>query len=973
MVLHVLVAVLAVSVLAGMRFDYTVLNPENEIIILVDVSGTMNYGITGDGENSVDTARIRDDFVQTILAQGRFDNFKIGIVTFGFDQVEAVPLRHINSLDDVTQAFNQYLRAELPDTSATNIAAALTFARGLFENYETGKIVLVTDGKETDEYASEVIRIIAAHGIRVDVAFIPSCFGGNDAQFIGVEFPNRNLSRDEEFSVSVSFQTRGNNSMYIELYSNGVMCPDNGRKRVETGPGVHTIEFVHSFYRQGFHEIIFEMTDVYEFSRTENKRYITYFYLDEFNNILILESFVGESDGIVSLLIQDEKYYVTVLCIITSDEIPTTLEELVVFDQVILFNISQINLTGHNNPHLSRDTNPDLPAGFRFDFLLRQYVELGGGLLTVGGSDAYRRQDMFGSNFQDMLPVEAIDFTPPLGLFLLVDVSGSMSATTADGRTRIQHAQIGARAAFHALDYRDFLGIILWHSDGEHILLLPLTPVTREDVINNAIDQITTPMGGTVLPQALRQAGMLLRVDDRFTRRHIMVISDGEIPLNQTVQIEPMLRDFHQRDRTTMSFIGIGLSLNTDFNRTSRLEDICAEALGRPLTNCERMTRFVIIGGRGHIHFMHDPAGIGGVGLPSIIREHVLGVAWYEDNHIPFYPDINAFGSPLLDGIERQTMLVVDVENPGTYVEIEIPRMTVQLGGFHGVRLRPGAELILSGEHDIPIYAQWRLGRGMVGSFSVDLIGRANSWSEEFLHDENGQQFILNVVNGLMPLSTIRASAITVNFREFNYINQISIFPRDGQTLLQPGQTIRGEVINMSCPDRTSFSLNTVGDDRDLNFTTWALANDFSRTHFIIRQPGVYKILLIKYDEDGFTQLTSFQIFKTFSFSQEYNTFWEETDDEIRARMLLLANRAGGFLIEDIEGPGGFDEPYQVFLGFRTHLEREFDPRTLFIILAIVLFLLDIAVRKFKFKWPHEIYRQRMVKKAERQKAYMKN
>ena len=32
--------------------------------------------------------------------------------------------------------------------------------------------------------------------------------------------------------------------------------------------------------------------------------------------------------------------------------------------------------------------------------------------------------------------------------------------------------------------------------------------------------------------------------------------------------------------------------------------------------------------------------------------------------------------------------------------------------------------------------------------------------------------------------------------------------------------------------------------------------------------------------------------------------------------------------------------------------------------MAIVLFLLDVAVRKFKFKWIHEIVRDRKAKKA---------
>ena len=44
-------------------------------------------------------------------------------------------------------------------------------------------------------------------------------------------------------------------------------------------------------------------------------------------------------------------------------------------------------------------------------------------------------------------------------------------------------------------------------------------------------------------------------------------------------------------------------------------------------------------------------------------------------------------------------------------------------------------------------------------------------------------------------------------------------------------------------------------------------------------------------------------------------------------------------------------------------LARSFDPRILFAILIIVMFLLDVAVRKFKFKWPHEIIRDHKEKK----------
>ena len=57
-------------------------------------------------------------------------------------------------------------------------------------------------------------------------------------------------------------------------------------------------------------------------------------------------------------------------------------------------------------------------------------------------------------------------------------------------------------------------------------------------------------------------------------------------------------------------------------------------------------------------------------------------------------------------------------------------------------------------------------------------------------------------------------------------------------------------------------------------------------------------------------------------------------------------------------------EAAEIFLTFEENLERKYDPRLLFLILAILLFLLDIAVRKFKFKWIHEIVRDRRTKRS---------
>ena len=123
-ILHLTVMVLSILAFSGLTFSYQVPNQENEIILLVDVSDSSEEG----------SAR-RDEFVDLVLQDSQYDGYRVGIVTFGYDQVYAVPLTY-----EVTEIYEKYLAARLPDTTATNIADALNYARDLFTNKQNAKI-----------------------------------------------------------------------------------------------------------------------------------------------------------------------------------------------------------------------------------------------------------------------------------------------------------------------------------------------------------------------------------------------------------------------------------------------------------------------------------------------------------------------------------------------------------------------------------------------------------------------------------------------------------------------------------------------------------------------------------------------------------------------------------------------------------------------------------------------------------------
>ena len=146
-------------------------------------------------------------------------------------------------------------------------------------------------------------------------------------------------------------------------------------------------------------------------------------------------------------------------------------------------------------------------------------------------------------------------------------------------------------------------------------------------------------------------------------------------------------------------------------------------------------------------------------------------------------------------------------------------------------------------------------------------------------------------------------------------------------------------------------------------YVTSALGADsgYTRANFVVKEGGIYKITLNKVDEDG-TIMSSAETYKQFSYSKEYDLTVFSDGAQIKETLATIADRGSGAYINDLE------EYFRVFDGFVTILDRTFDPTLVLAISAIVLFLLEICVRKFKFKWIHEIVRERKEKRFSNKK-----
>ena len=864
MVLHGIIMLIAIAVMAGLTLEYDLPNKENEVILLVDVSQS--------GEMDAEQLQQKDDFVKAVIDSSDA-KYKLGIVTFGFDQVYAVELN-----DDTDDMYAAYLQAQKPDQTATDIASALRYAAGIFTNPQAARIVLISDAVETDSEAAAVIKSIAAQGIKVDTVYFPQAAVGNEVQIVEMLTPDEKIMVGEPFIATLTLQSSVAGTVELTPYDNGTK---GEAISVELEEGVQSLEVPFTFQVPGLHKLTFELTGGSD-NLQQNNRLTSYVHLEIFDDILIIESISGESDQLRSMM--REELNVTVVNVNDAQKMPTTLHQLRAYDEVILCNISY----------------DDMPLGFE-DILYEYVHEIGGGLFTICGNEedpnpyddnwtpnAYTREDMLNSKYyRNMLPVDIIEYTPPVGVVIIIDRSGSMydPSSGPEAGSKLGAAKEGAKACLDALTERDYVGIMSMGDEDKEAI--EITPRPEYGKIVEAIDAIQGG-GATILSDALEVAGRKLRALSSVERRHIIIVTDGEFDAADKERYEAAFKENAKYGITT-SIVGIQVSSGIQ----SKMKIILEEFAGCKAEN---------------FHAVVDVSKIG-----TVMRKDLEVPEIKEVQYKKFQPTIT--------GLNAVTTGVVAADIP-------------TLDGFYGVKLKDGAQAILMGEFT-PIYAQWKYGKGRVGTFACDLNG---TFSRDFVSNATGQTLINNMITALFPTESVRSPDIEMEAEGKNYKTNLSVF-----TELEEGQYVEVTI--------TSPGVN--GEDGEVQVLTAGANETYSRLTFAVKTSGVHTIRAVKKDASGTQVGQETEIYKALSYSQEYNVF---TDPEVaEALMEKLAADGHGVVIEDAN---------QVFENAVKYIHHVIDPRIPLIITALVLFLLDIAVRKFKWKWPHELIRERKARKA---------
>jgi uncharacterized membrane protein/uncharacterized protein YegL len=445
---------------------------------------------------ALDVSRsVAPDFVQSALQWMRSANREHAPATARYVVFGERPVL----LDDLDQVSKVAVTSDAGagrgavQQGATNIEMALDEALLAFDPDQIKRLVLLTDGNETNGNLWRELPRLKAAQVRL-FAFPAAVRAQRDAWIESIEFP-AGLRRDEPVAVLVRVASQGAARAVVRL-TNGAV--ELGRQSVRLDAGVNELVFRTRLRASGAVDIAAEVNAEGD-TLPDNDRLQQTAWVGPRARVLYAE---GQADSANYLRDALKRDGVDVK-VVSGAELPQGASGLSAYDAVI---ISDVARTALDDQRMQA---------------LESYVrDQGGGLLYAAGETTYGQSGFSGSVLERVLPVEfkAQEKRKDLALVVCLDRSYSMK-----GR-QMELAKAATRSALALLDEQHQFGVIAFDSQPHETV--PLQAVRSRRRAEDLIDRIQAS-GQTNIYPALAIAFRWLQNAEPKSR-HVILLSDGD-------------------------------------------------------------------------------------------------------------------------------------------------------------------------------------------------------------------------------------------------------------------------------------------------------------------------------------------------------------------------------------------------------------------------------------------------------------
>jgi uncharacterized membrane protein len=410
----------------------------------------------------------------------------------------------------------------------TRLGLAVRFALSRFSPHRTGRLLVLTDGYSTEPLAGLAERL-QRQGVALDYRLITPVVKA-DYRVDRVELPTK-VQTGEPFMVEVHLAGQPDAEVSLELARDGVSL---GKNTVTVKDGVATARFAQRIGGTGAHLYTATVTGP-EDGRPGNDRAQKWIEVAGGPRILLVTAY---ADDPLQKALSAQGFDVQIV------KEPAKLGPgLLTGTKVVILN----NVPAYRLP------NDFLGA---LDFYVEQQ---GGGLVMAGGKYSFGSGGYFESPIDHLLPVsmELRNEHRKLAtaMAVVLDRSGSMSATIPGGRQKIDLADEGAARSIELLGAMDAVAVFAVDTDAHAVVPLTRLEANRAPLLD-AVRRITSAGGGICVPTGLRAAEEQL-LQAPVGQRHVVLFADAN-DATQELGDYPALIKQMVGEGITISVIGLG-------------------------------------------------------------------------------------------------------------------------------------------------------------------------------------------------------------------------------------------------------------------------------------------------------------------------------------------------------------------------------------------------------------------------------
>lgn len=644
------VRLIAITLIVGALAEPSIRDQSKDVgvTVIVDASRSIPAG----AQEQIDA------YIAQAQDGSRQPNDQLGIITVA---------ENAYAQSTVSRATTRVDRQFIGRTDGTNLMSGVSLAIASAPDAVANRIVLITDGNETDGSLLRAAQAAKAQGIPIDV--LPVEFAYADEVIVEALQVPANTRVGESITLKVVLTSTTPAAGRLLISQDGTLIDINPADETELGkiveltPGRNVLTVGIGVTRPGAltYEAVFEpltglnadgnSTGRLGDSIAENNRGSAITFVGSEGTVLIVADDPNEALRFEDVLAQAKVEAIR----IPSSQFPTSLPELAAYEGVVLLNQSAYAYSEAQQE------------------LMRQYVkDTGGGLVMVGGPETFGAGGWIGSPLADALPIR---LDPPqkrqMPRGALAIVVHSVEIPRG-----VYYGQEVCNAAVDALSRLDLVGIIEYQGLGGTDWVHPLSPVGDRTTVKRAIQNLT--FGDMPSFDPSLQLALSGLQNAAAGQKHCIIISDGDPSLSRS-----LLRQFQQAG-ITISAVGVNPHSPNDTNTL------------RTMANVTGGTYYAV-------------SNNALASLPQIFIKEAQTIRraliWEGE---PF--------APARTGVPAETMRGINAVPP--------------INGYVVAAEREGLSLVtLRGKEEDPIAAQWQYGLGRVVTFTSDATSRwAPNW-----------------------------------------------------------------------------------------------------------------------------------------------------------------------------------------------------------------------------------------------------